>query len=223
MRLKSLLVAVGLVTTGLVAATPTASAAGTCSLYVPSKLTISQPYRAITVTLGPNCAAAGVNDAFWTAYHPSQGPQGAAAFFDGDQSEIVDLYDYASVGVWNWRPGGAYGSMGERVYQYSPYTDVRLGSYTRVAATRTGTKVTLRTSAARYWPGGEKFIGWADARGQIQYRTPGSTTWRGLKEIYSNGIGAYSYTYTTTAARDYRVVLRSTATIWGSTSPIVRR
>jgi hypothetical protein len=224
MRLTSLLAALGLVATSLVAATPPASAAGTCSLYVPSKLTISQPYRAIAVTLGPNCNAAGVTDAYWAAFHPTQGQVEAASFYDGDQAEIIDLYDYSTLGQWNWRPGGAFDDNGNRVYQYSPYTDVRLGSYARLTATRgAGNKVTIRTGAARYWQTGRKFINWADARGQIQYRTPGSMTWRSLKEVYSSAGGAYSYTYTTTAARDYRVVLRSTGTIWGSISPVVRR
>src|SRR4051794_1673420 len=71
MRVLSFLAAAGLVTAGLVASAPTAGAAGTCSLYVPSRISIGQPYRAVTVKQGPNCAAAGVTDAAWTAYHPT--------------------------------------------------------------------------------------------------------------------------------------------------------
>jgi hypothetical protein len=58
-------------------------------------------------------------------------------------------------------------------------------------------------------------------RGQIQYRTPDTSTWRALKEVYSYSNGTYSYAYTTSAARYYRVVLydASNKTIWGSTSP----
>jgi hypothetical protein len=222
MRLTSLLAAVGVVTAGLVAATPAASAAGACSLYVPSRLSISQPYQAVTLRLGSNCTAAGVVSASWTAYHPTQGLE-AFASFDNTQSDIVNLYDSASLGRWNWQPDWAHDAAYNDVYQYSPYTDVRLGSYGRVTATRSGSRVTVRTTAARYWQSGSRFIGWADARGQIQYRTPGSTTWRGLKEVYSSPSGTYSYTYPTTATRDYRVVLRSTGTIWGSTSPVARR
>jgi hypothetical protein len=46
---------------------------------------------------------------------------------------------------------------------------------------------------------------------------------RPLKEVYSTSTGAYSYTYTTSAVRDYRVILQVTGTIWESTSPIVRK
>jgi len=40
-----------------------------------------------------------------------------------------------------------------------------------------------------------------------------------LKEVYSNSTGAYSYTYTTSAVRDYRVVFPTISVMWGSTSP----
>lgn len=58
---------------------------------------------------------------------------------------------------------------------------------------------------------GEKFIGWAYARGQIQYRVNGGTVWHPLKDVYSNSSGAYSYTYSISAARYYRMVLYDAA------------
>jgi hypothetical protein len=223
MRLLSLLAAAGLVTGGVVAAAPAASAAGTCSMYVPSRFSIGQPYRAITVPQGPNCAAAGVVDAAWIAYHPTEGPVNGALYENKARSTPVDLYDTMPIGRWTWRPQGAYDANSNDVYQYTTYTDVRLASYGRVTPTRSGTRVNVKTTAMRYWQGGSKFIGWSGARGQIQYRTPGTTTWHALKEVYSTSTGAYSYTYTTSAARDYRVVFGATSTIWESTSPIVRK
>jgi len=225
-RVKSGVVAVGLAVAGVLATSgQPATAAGTCSLYVPSRVSISQPYRGITVPLGPNCAASGVTWADWDGYHPTQGLE-EVLLFDHVSSVVWDLYDWKPIGRWQWRPSGAYDSGYNDVYQYGPYyTDVRLGSYGRVTATRYGSKVNVKTAAARYWQGGSKFIGWSGARGQIQWRTPGTTTWRGLKEVYSTSGGNYSYTYTTTAVRDYRVVLYDATanTIWGSTSPTVRR
>jgi hypothetical protein len=223
MRLMSLLAATGLVTAGLVAATPTATAAGTCSLYVPSRFTISQPYRAITVKEGPNCAAAGVVDAAWFAYHPTKGNINGVVYTKSSRAEFVELYDDMPVGRWTWRPMGAYDSADNEVAQYTYITDVRLASYGRVAVTHTGTRVSLKTTAMRYYQSGSKFIGWAGARGQLQYRTPGSTTWHPLKEVYSTSAGTYSYAYATSAVRDYRLVLPAVSTIWESTSPAVRR
>ena len=229
MRLLSLLAAAGLVTGGVVAAAPAASAApaattaGTCSMYVTSRFSIGQPYRAITVPEGPNCAAAGVVDAAWLAYHPTQGPVNGALYESGARSTTVDLYDDMPIGRWTWRPQGAYDANDNLVSQYTTYTDVRLATYGRVTPTRSGTKVNVKTTAMRYWQGGSKFIGWSGARGQIQYRTPGTTTWHGLKDVYSTSTGTYSYTYTTSAVRDYRVVFGDISTMWGSTSPIVRK
>ncbi|HEY0692133.1 MAG TPA: hypothetical protein VGD71_24205 [Kribbella sp.] len=223
MRLLSLLAAAGLVAGGAVAAAPAATAAGTCSLYVPSRFSIGQEYRDITVPQGPNCAAAGVVGAFWFAHHPTKGDVTDAGYENKARSTTVTLYDTMPIGRWTWRPGTAWDTTGTVVYQYTTYTDVRLATYGRVTPTRSGTKVNVKTTAMRYWQGGHKFIGWSGARGQIQYRTPGTTTWRALKDVYSTSTGAYSYTYTTSAVRDYRVVFGDVSTMWGSTSPIVRK
>ena len=222
-RYASLLAAAGLLTAATVTAAAPAEAAGTCSLYVQSRIVISQPYRAITVKEGPNCAAAYVSDAAWSAYHSTQGQINFVYFQNGARTDIVDVYDFEPLGRWTWRPEGAYTSNFDAVFQYTTYTDVRLGSFGRVVPTRIGSKINVKTKAGRYWVGGSKFIGWSGARGQIQWRTPGSSTWHALKDVYSTSTGTYSYTYTTSLTRDYRVVLMAAPTIWGSTSPIVRR
>lgn len=223
MRVPSLLAATGLVAAGLITISPPAAhAEGSCSLYVVSKFYVSQPYRSIPVTQGPNCASAGVVDAAWTAFHPST-PTSVVTFPNAARSDTVDLYDSVPLGRWTWRPGYAYDANNNPVFQYSPVTEVRLGSYGRVTATRAGARVTLKTTAMRYWSSGNKFIGFSAAVGQIQYRTPGTTTWRGLKDVYSTSTGTYSYTYTFAAARDYRLALNGTSQIWNSISPTVRR
>ena len=222
-RLASLLAAAGLLTAATVTAAAPAEAAGTCSAYVPSKISIGQYFRSYRINEGPNCASAGAVYASWSAYHPTQGIQ-AVLIFDGTRTDYWDVYDFATpVGRWTWRPGGAWDSGYNDVYQYTTYTDVRLASFGRVVPTRIGSKINVKTKAGRYWVGGSKFIGWSGARGQIQWRTPGSSTWHALKDVYSTSTGTYSYTYTTSLTRDYRVVLMAAPTIWGSTSPIVRR
>jgi len=227
--LKSLiagLATAGLVAAGAVVSAPTATAAGTCSAYIPSRVGIGQPYRGITIKAGSNCAAAAMDWAAWEAYHPTQGYEASAYFEYPSFSDTWDLYSFDPLGRWQWRPAGAYDRSSNEIYQYGPYyTDVRLSSYGRVTATRSGSRVNVRTTAARYWQGGDKFIGWAYARGQIQYRVNGGAVWHPLKDVYSSSSGTYSYTYTVSAARYYRVVLydASSKTIWGSTSPQVYR
>lgn len=223
MRLFSLFAAAGLAATGIVATAPAASAAPSCSLYVASKFSIGQPYRAITVKEGPNCIDAGVTDAAWFAYHPTQGLVEGAVFQNSARSDVVDLYSSMPLGKWTWRPDGAFRADFSEVFQYTTYTDVRLASYGRVVATRTGSKVNLKTTARRYWAGGDQFINWSGARGQLQYRVNGGTVWHPLKDVYSTTSGTYSYTYTIANTRDYRVVLNPVSTIWESTSPTVHK
>jgi hypothetical protein len=216
------LAATGLVVSGLVVSAPQATAAGSCSMYIPSRVAVSQPYRAITARLAQNCVSAGVTWANWDGYHFSQGLQ-EFLIFDGTTTDIWNLYDdFTPLGPWSWRPEGAYDANFDTVYQFGPYsTDVRLGSYSRISAVRSGSRVTLSTLAGRYFPAADTFYGWAGARGQIQYREPGWTSWHGLKEVYSSSTGRYSYTYTTSRSRYYRVVIRPVGTVWGSTSPVI--
>src|SRR5215207_9564404 len=109
MRLLSLLAAAGLVAGGAVAAAPAASAAGTCSMYVPSRFSIGQPFREITVPEGPNCAAAGVVDAYWLAYRAgSTDPVNGADYVDKARSTTVVLVDAMPIGRWTWQPDGAW-------------------------------------------------------------------------------------------------------------------
>jgi len=224
-RLSSVVAALGLASAGLVAASPAAVASGSCSLYVPSKLALTAPERTITVKEGPNCAAAGVVSATWTPHHATAGDGPSVTFANSARSTTFLVEGWYPVGVWTWTPNGAYDAQHVSVYQYSPKTDVRLGSYGRVYPTRSGSKVNVKTLGARYWQEGEKFIGWSYARGQIQYLTPDTTTAHTLKEVYTYSTGTYSYTYSTTAVRDYRVVFYNATnnTIWGSTSPVVRK
>lgn len=225
MRLSPLLVSAALTAAGVVALPTTAQAAGSCSLYAPGKISIGTSLRTITINEGPNCAAAGVTDAAWTAVHPTAGDIDTIIYENADRSEPFDIFGDDPLGKWTWRPEGAIDAGNNEIFQYSPITDVRLASYSRITPTRTGTKVNLKTLANRWWGTGDKFIGFSGARGQIQYRSPGTTTWHGLKDVYSSSTGTYSYTYNTTLTRDYRVVIydASTNTIWGSTSPTVRK
>ena len=100
----------------------------------------------------------------------------------------------------------------------TPVTDVRVGSGNYVSAIRHGGRVTVTTRAYRYWTSTHAFGVWAGAFGVIQYRLPGQTTWHPLKNVYSDGYGRYSYTYTTRATREYRAIMLDTPYIWGAAS-----
>lgn len=228
MRWKSLFVVAGLVTSGLVSApvaqaAPTAPAAGRCSLVPPTRLVISAPYRAVTLRVGSDCVAGNWDNATWTSYHPTKGVQEVAFFFRSSTTLTMDLYDYADLGRWTWRPNGAYDTNNLQMTQNSPYSDVKVGSWAQVKPTRLGSKVTLNVSVARYAVTLDKYVPWAAAVGQLQYKAPGATTWIALKSVKASSTGKYTYAYTSAAARDYRVYFPATPLIWNVASTTVRK
>ena len=134
--------------------------------------------------------------------------------------------DSMRLGRWVWRPWSGF-TAGDPDHEYTvlslpemntPATDVRVGSVNYVAAVRHGGRVTVTTRAVRYWTSTHAFGIWAGARGLIQYRVPGQTTWHPLKNVYSDGYGRYSYTYTTSATREYRAIMWDATYVWGAAS-----
>ncbi|WP_328993847.1 hypothetical protein OG394_05705 [Kribbella sp. NBC_01245] len=232
MRWKSLFVVAGLVGSALVVSAPMAQAAttnaaapaaGRCSLVPPTRLVISAPYRAVTLRVGSDCVAGGWDNAGWTSYHPTRGVQEVAYFFRTSTTMVMDLYDYADLGRWTWRPNGAYDTNNLPMTQNSPYSDVKVGSWAGLTASRSGSKVTLNVSAARYATSLNKFIPYTAAIGQLQYKAPGATTWIALKSVKTTSTGKYTYAYTSAAARDYRVYFPATGLIWNAASTTIRK
>lgn len=185
-------------------------------------MVISTPYRAITLRLDSNCAAAGTSYAAWDAYHATGGWQ-HIAIFDNTSSDVWDLYDWEQLGRWTWRPGGAWDHSYNDVWQNQPYSDIKIGSWAGVTPTRSGAKVTLNVSAARYAVSLRKFVPSAAAVGQLQYKAPGATKWIALKSVKTSSTGKYTYAYTSTAIRDYRVYFPATNVIWNAASATVRK
>ena len=198
-----------------------ASAAGTCSVNTPTRWTISSPFKTAAISLAGDCATG--THASWDAYAAN----GLEDFldYDGTRTEYLDVYDdYATLGRWTWRPGGCFNAdFTAECTQNTRTMDVRLGSWSGLTATRSGSRVTLATSTARYAYTVDKFVPWTNVRGTLQYKAPTGTTWTSLKYVYPASNGRFSYTYTTTSTRDYRVVFPDASVIWGHTSATARR
>jgi hypothetical protein len=227
MRITTALAAV-IATAGLVAAAPAAAAAppkptaGGCSVAIPSKIAITSPYREVPAWLTANCTAAGTDVALWEALHPTQGSQGGI-IFDGETTTTYELYDVVDLGRWKWQPRGAFDAESDPIVQNTPYTDVKVGSWASLTGTRSGAKVTLTTSVARYSSSYERYIPWAGATGQLQYRIKGTTAWKALAGVKANASGKYTYTRNWGAALEYRVYFPATAYIWNVATPTVYR
>lgn len=225
-------VAVPLVLTGSANASVTATAPsaktastvgiGSCTLVAPSKLAITTPYRAVTLRLGADCAANGVDYASWDLYHPTQGWDGIT-IFDGKSTDIWDVYN------WDLRPGSRYTWRADNAWdvdyndvaQSQPYTDVKLGSGASLTTGRSGKYVTIKTSTARYSSSAGRYVRWGSVRGTIQYY--GAKGWTNLRYAHQNTSGYSSYRVYAPTARSYRVVFPNTSTVWGSTSKTARR
>jgi hypothetical protein len=226
MRISRALVAAVIATTSVVAAAPAATAAppkpaaGGCSMGVPSRVAITSPYREVTAWLASNCAAAGTVWATWEYVHPTDGPQ-EILIFSEETSTTWAVWDLAKLGRWTWRPGGAHDANQESIAQNTTYTDVKVGSWAALTATRSGQRVTLTTSVARYSSTYERCIPWAGATGQLQYRIKGSTAWKALAGVKANSAGRYTYSRNWGAALEYRVYFPATAYIWNVATPTV--
>ncbi len=99
-------------------------------------------------------------------------------------------------------------------------TDTRLKSGSVLDANRdaVGTKVTLQVYATRYAYSLDDRVAWVSARGQFQWRAPGTTTWTALKDVLTDSYGRYSYTYTISSTREYRAYFPSVSNVFGHSS-----
>jgi peptidoglycan/xylan/chitin deacetylase (PgdA/CDA1 family) len=85
-----------------------------------------------------------------------------------------------------------------------------LPSVAYVKATKANGEVIVLSRAYRIWISTQAWGVYAGARGQLQYRTPGTATWLGLKEYTTDGRGHSTYVDRSGLAREYRTVLRAT-------------
>ncbi|MBO1755085.1 hypothetical protein [Allobranchiibius sp. CTAmp26] len=199
---------------------------GSCSLVVPAAVRVVRPGTAVPVRVTGGCAVSA---------HPSTiagwyiGPERAPVdyiSFDFSNRSSWEVFSFTPLGTRTWLGDVAFDadSENERDYaQNAPRTTVKVGSWAGLSSSRKGNTVTLSTRVVRYSTSRDENIVWAGENGVIQYRAVGGTAWTALKNITSSAKGTASYTYTSSAARDYRVVYGETTYVWGATSPTSRR
>lgn len=220
---------------GIAGVSPVAAQAATGSecdhvdLTVQPRVVMATKAREVKATVLPHeCWKSGLFDYRWEGYATNGVSQERvvwAQFTPAPFCEIVDpiwVTDTLHLGVWTWKPTHST-SDGKEVLPLSalnsPTMDVRLGSVSYVAASRSGGKVTISTRAYRWWQSTHAFGTWGLSTGIIQSRPAGSTgAWTNLKNVYSDNYGRYSYTWTTSSSRQYRVVMWDSTYVWGNTS-----
>ncbi len=193
---------------------------GTCSLVVPSTIHLMEDSDFVDFDVSGDCASREDLSAAWYAGGPTFLESPYEVLIDHDSGDFSSM---DSVGVFTWKGWFAFDDAQHTYTQNSPKTTVKVGSWAGLQTVRSGSKVTINTRAVRYATSYGENVPWAGATGLIQYRTKGSSTWNGLKNVKTDSAGAFSYSYTMSATRDYRAVYAEQPTIWGTTSPTSTR
>ncbi len=204
------------------AGNPTISFYGSCKLLVPRTARVVQDLYEVPVSVTGGCALHPGPTAIWYVGRNIEDSTDGI-FFDGAKRSTWDLYYDTPLGTRTWTGLGAIDDNDNEYSQDAPKTTVKVGSWAGLQTKRSGNKITLNSRAVRYATSLDYNIPWAGQGGVIQYRTVGSSIWTNLKLFTTNSAGATSYSYTTTAKRDYRVLYNEAAYIWGATSPTSRR
>lgn len=191
--------------------------AGSCNLSVPATARISTFETDIPASISGDCASKDGLKALWYT-GPNLNYSDNGIPFEGSSTGTWYLYADSSLGTRTWNGWVAVDGDNNVYTQNAPKTVIKVVSYAGVSTSRAYGKTTVNTQATRYATSLDENIPYSGATGLIQYRTVGGSTWTGLKNVTANSKGAYSYTYTTSQKRDYRVVYNETNNVWGSTS-----
>src|SRR4051794_33005240 len=157
-----------------------AMAAGSCSVVVPTRLTVDSPYELFTGRLGSDCAASNEDWASWDIRHSYYGPSDSYFMDTGETSDDWGFYDWEHLGTYYIEPSDAYGSEYDpdwgdynsvELTQNTLRVSVRLGSRLSLATSRSGKYVTVRSTATRYTPSAEGFRAWRSTPVVLSYRT----------------------------------------------------
>ncbi|MBO1767921.1 hypothetical protein [Allobranchiibius sp. GilTou38] len=197
---------------------------GTCKLVVPSTIRLTSDFEgdpSDMPSLTGGCVLHGVVTASWYAGGDNVSDAAYTVLFDTDIIDESENLDY--VGVMTWKGRFAFDDQGHTYTQNAPVTTVKVGSWAGLQTSRSGSKVTINTRAVRYAYSLDMNIPWASETGVIQYRAKGGSTWTDLKAFTTNSAGATSYSYTSSATRDYRAVYTEQPYIFGTTSPTSQR
>lgn len=198
-----------------------AQAAGYCSISVPSKVSITSPYRTITGKLTSSCTSSGTEYASWDVVHPTRG-FASIFIFDGTRTESIDWYDFEGTGTYTVRPSMAHDWDYNDVAQNTTRMAVRLGSRTSSSSSRRGGTVTIKATATRYSPSARGFRPWAGKTAVLRQKTCASCSWRSVGSARTNRYGQVRFTKTA-SARYWQVATSDSSNTWGKTSVTMKR
>lgn len=228
--------------------TPAAAAAGSCTITVPAKISITGNQDTPAVSLGSDCAAAGVIDARWDARTADGTLRHQFVSRFNKPALPWNLFDTDGMGVWTWQPagattggdvtvatrgssatpGGKTASAATSVPQNTPTTDIRFASWAFWHPTNL-TKpcvLNLPVGGLKHDINGDpasslQWAPYAGARGSFQQLLRGSTTWTSISgaTLPSSGDLEINIPWPKVTTH-YRFVLYDAPTIWGDISEL---
>lgn len=210
--------------TSLLGAAP-AQAAGECSVSLPTKISITSPYKEVKVSFSGECVW---DDGYgaWSVTHPTEGIVDYLIFDASDyaypQTQYMGIYDWEPRGTWNTRGEGAWDSSYNSLMQNERTTSVRLGSRNSLSGARSGNYVTLTAKATRYLPSQGAYRNWSGATTKF-YSQKSDGTWRYLKTVTTDSYGKATAKVYASTTRKFKAVTSSTSSTWGRTSSAITR
>ncbi|WP_068402270.1 hypothetical protein [Kribbia dieselivorans] len=214
-RLKGIAAAlVAVLIVPLFAAAAPAQAAYSCNVTVPSRVSITSPYKAITARYSNGCLTH-AEWATWDVVHPTQGLADILIYDGTSSTEIMDWYDWEPRGTYTVRPDGAWDDNYDDLAQNSPRMSVRLGSYTYVTHSRSGKYVRADTKVTRYSTSARKMRPYAGARVTLRFRNSTSGPWTSSRTAKTNSKGKVTFRVSSSRARYWQVSTSDTSTTWG--------
>jgi hypothetical protein len=207
-------------------AVPAASAASYgCSIVIAPTVWVDRPYKSIPAKLGADCAANGMQYAWWGVRHSYYGPSGMFGFDSSRSADTNSFYDWEHYGTYYVEPDWAVDTNSNDLLQNTRSYVVKSGSGVGVSATRVGSYVTVGTWATYYSPSTSGYLMWPKAKVQLQYRTCSRSTcaWTYLRNVSTAANGRAIYRAYAPRTRYYRAVSASNSSIWGRTSGVIIR
>lgn len=202
-------------------ASATDLAARSCSISVPSKVTLSSPTRDLTATFSAGCTKYAV-DAWWGVMTPA-GEYADMFHFDGARTDTIQWYAVNRAGTFKVKADEAYDEVHDLVPQNSTSMSIRYGSRATVTSARSGKTVTVTATATRYSWAKETFRPWAGAQATLESRTCSTCAWTPVKTGTTGSTGVVALKATASTARSWRVVTADTSSTWGRVSSTTTR
>lgn len=205
---------------GLGSVVAPAQAAPYCNIYPPSRVAIWGESQTFTYTFGAGCEVSGAAAASWRAAYPDseEGRYVAEASWERgrDLTGSDTVWQWQRKGRVQWTPVGSDPGL----IQNQAWTTIKFGAVSYIAARRTGGYHEVTARAYHYTPG--TVVGGiapsGGRPGQVQFRTPGSSTWRPVAGVRLERDGRVIIRTWSPGARYYRVSFGEQPTLFDTIS-----